>query len=75
MLTDIKWAVEIFKGFEKYKIPWKMMAAAAFMLDDEMIELMRKSGCVYVDICSAYTKITGTSLYFNGIGVNRYKIY
>lgn len=50
LLTDRKRAVEIFKGLEKYKIPWKMIATAAFLLDDELIELMRKSGCVYVDI-------------------------
>lgn len=50
LLTDRKRAVEIFKGLEKYKIPWKMISTAAFLLDDELIELMRKSGCVYVDI-------------------------
>lgn len=50
LLTDRERAIEIFKGLEKYKIPWKMIATAAFLLDDELIELMRKSGCVYVDI-------------------------
>ena len=50
LLTDRQRAVKIFKGLEKYKIPWKMIATAAFLLDDELIELMRKSGCIYVDI-------------------------
>lgn len=50
LLTNRKRAVEIFKGLEKYKISWKMIATAAFLLDDELIELMKKSGCVYVDI-------------------------
>lgn len=50
LLTDRERAVKIFKGLEKYKIPWKMIATAAFLLDDELIELMHKSGCIYVDI-------------------------
>lgn len=50
LLTDRNRAIELFKGLAKYKIPWKMIATAAFLLDDELIELMHKSGCVYVDI-------------------------
>lgn len=50
LLTDRQRAVEIFHGLEKYKIQWKMISTAAFLLDDELIELMSKSGCVYVDI-------------------------
>ena len=50
LLTDRKRAVEIFRGIEKYKIPWKMGATAAFLLDDELIELMRRSGCVFLGI-------------------------
>lgn len=50
LLTDRKRAIEIFKNLEKYKLSWKMIATAAFLLDDELIELMKKSGCVYVDI-------------------------
>ncbi len=50
LLTDRKRAIEIFKGLKPYKISWKMIATAAFLLDDELIELMKKSGCVYVDI-------------------------
>lgn len=50
LLTDRARAVEIFRGLEQYHIPWKMIATAAFLLDDELIELMRKCGCVYVDI-------------------------
>lgn len=50
MLTDRQRAVKIFEGLEKYKIPWKMIATAAFLLDDELIERMGRSGCIYVDI-------------------------
>ncbi|MGN0348715.1 MAG: B12-binding domain-containing radical SAM protein, partial [Roseburia sp.] len=50
LLTDRKRAVKIFNGLKKYKLPWKMIATAAFLLDDELIELMRESGCVFVDI-------------------------
>lgn len=50
LLTDRQRAVEIFEGLEKYKIPWKMAATAAFLLDDELIELMGRSGCIYADI-------------------------
>lgn len=50
LLTDRNRAIKIFMGLEKYRIPWKMIATAAFLLDDELIELMHKSGCTYVDI-------------------------
>lgn len=50
LLTDRERAIKIFKGLKKYKIPWKMIATAAFLLDDELIEQMHESGCVYVDI-------------------------
>lgn len=50
LLTDRQRAVKIFEGLEKYKIPWKMIATAAFLLDDELIERMGRSGCIYVDI-------------------------
>lgn len=50
LLTDRKRAIKIFNGLIKYKIKWKMIATAAFLLDDELIELMRQSGCIYVDI-------------------------
>lgn len=50
LLTDRKRALEIFEGLKKHKIPWKMGATAAFLLDDELIEKMAESGCIYVDI-------------------------
>lgn len=50
LLTDRNRALEIFQGLEKYHLPWKMGATAAFKLDDELIEKMSQSGCVYVGI-------------------------
>ena len=35
---------------KKLIMPWKMAATAVFKLDDELIELMAKSGCEYVCI-------------------------
>lgn len=50
LLTDRKRAIELFNGICKYDVKWKMTATAAFFLDDELIELMARSGCIYVDI-------------------------
>jgi len=50
LLTDRNRAIEIFNGMKQYHVPWKMIATAAFLLDDELIDLMKESGCVYVDI-------------------------
>lgn len=50
LLTDRKRAAAIFEGLCKYDIKWKMIATAAFLLDDELIELMARSGCIYLDI-------------------------
>lgn len=51
-LTNRKRAKELFEGLIKRKInlPWKAIAVAAFLLDDELMELMKKSGCEYIDI-------------------------
>jgi anaerobic magnesium-protoporphyrin IX monomethyl ester cyclase len=35
---------------ENLHLPWKMLGTAIFMLDDEIIELLAASGCVYVDL-------------------------
>lgn len=50
LLTDRNRAIEIFNGLKKFNVKWKMIATAAFLLDDELIELMKESGCIYVDI-------------------------
>ncbi len=50
LLTDRGRAIEILTGLKKYRIKWKMIATAAFLLDDELIDLMKESGCIYVDI-------------------------
>lgn len=43
-------AIDIIKGMIPLKIKWKMIAVAAYFLDDELIELMGKSGCEYICI-------------------------
>lgn len=48
--TDRKRAKKIMEGLVGRNIEWKMIATAAFLLDDELIELMKKSGCRYMDI-------------------------
>lgn len=50
LLTDKNRAMAIFKGMVKHKIKWKMGATAAFLLDNELIELLKESGCIYVDL-------------------------
>ena len=52
LLSNKKRAKQIFsKMIEKQlTMPWKMAATAVFRLDEELIELMAKSGCEYVCI-------------------------
>lgn len=51
-LTSRRRAIELFEGLIKREInlPWKAIAVAAFLLDDELMALMKKSGCEYIDI-------------------------
>jgi radical SAM superfamily enzyme YgiQ (UPF0313 family) len=52
LLFDRKRAEQIFQGMidRGLKMPWVMIATAAFKLDWELIQLMAESGCVYVDV-------------------------
>lgn len=52
MLTDKARAKRIFQGMidRSLVMPWKMIATAGFMLDEELIVLMKRSGCTYVNI-------------------------
>ncbi len=52
MLIDRRRAVEIFQGMvdRNLVMPWSAIAVATFRLDDELIELMRASGCEYIDV-------------------------
>ena len=52
MLIDRRRAVEIFQGMiaRDLVMPWSAIAVATFRLDDELIELMRASGCEYIDV-------------------------
>lgn len=50
--TDSKRAMELFRGMIErgLAMPWKSIATAVFRLDEEQVDLMRESGCTYVDI-------------------------
>lgn len=52
LFTDRKRAVEIFQGMidNKLDLPWLAIAVSAFKLDEELIKLMEKSGCIYINI-------------------------
>ncbi|MBF0207278.1 MAG: radical SAM protein [Oligoflexia bacterium] len=52
LLTNRQRAKNLFNMMIKNKLsmPWKMIATAVFMLDDEMILIMKRSGCKYVCI-------------------------
>lgn len=47
-LVDRDRAIEILKGLIPLGIKWKALTVAAFFLDDELIELMKRSGCEYI---------------------------
>jgi radical SAM superfamily enzyme YgiQ (UPF0313 family) len=51
-LTDRKRTIGILKGLidEKLDLQWKMIATALFYLDYDLLNLMKKSGCQYIDI-------------------------
>lgn len=48
--TDRARAVEIIEGMIERKITWKIMNVAVFFLDDELLELIKKSDCQYICI-------------------------
>jgi len=50
--TDRQRAMDLFKGMIErgLALPWKSIATAVFRLDEAQIDLMRESGCTYVDI-------------------------
>lgn len=52
LLADRKRARELFTGMIKagLTMPWKAIATAVFMLDYELLDLMRESGCEYIDV-------------------------
>ena len=52
LLTDKDRAWAIFEGMIErgLTMPWKMIATAVFKLDDQLIWLMKLSGCEYVNI-------------------------
>lgn len=52
LLLDLERARAIFRGMidRKLDLQWNVIGAAAFRLDDETLELMRESGCCYLDL-------------------------
>ncbi|MEO5358376.1 MAG: B12-binding domain-containing radical SAM protein [Nitrospirae bacterium YQR-1] len=52
LYTDKKRAKELFRGMieEGLSMPWLSIAVAVFRLDEEMIDLMYRSGCKYLNI-------------------------
>lgn len=52
MLFNRRRAVEIFQGMidRKLNLEWVMIATAVFELDEELIVLMKDSGCRYIDV-------------------------
>lgn len=50
LFTDRQRVKEILQGLVGKDIEWKATAVAGFLLDDELIELMKASGCTYMDI-------------------------
>ena len=52
LLFDRARALEIFQGMIKrgLAMPWVMIATAVFELDEELLRVMRASGCEYIDV-------------------------
>jgi len=50
--VDRRRAKDIIRGFieRKYSLKWRIMNLAAYTLDDELLELMIKSGCNHIDL-------------------------
>ncbi|MDI6448141.1 B12-binding domain-containing radical SAM protein [Anaerobaca lacustris] len=52
LFTDRRRARDIFQGMidRGFDLPWKSTATAVFRLDEELLQLMRRSGCQYICI-------------------------
>jgi radical SAM superfamily enzyme YgiQ (UPF0313 family) len=52
LFRDRQRAVDLFRGMIKrgLAMPWKTIATAVFYLDEELVDLMRESGCQYIDV-------------------------
>ena len=52
MLADRDRAMSIFKGMinRGMKMPWMMITTAVFALDEELLRLIKASGCEYLDV-------------------------
>ncbi len=50
--TDRQRAINLFRGMidRGLAMPWKSIATAVFRLDEEQVDLMKESGCTYVDV-------------------------
>jgi radical SAM superfamily enzyme YgiQ (UPF0313 family) len=52
LFANKKRALAIFQGMidQGLDLPWKAISTAVFHLDEELLALMRKSGCQYIDV-------------------------
>lgn len=50
VIMDRNRAIELFKEIKKLNIVWAANAIAAFKLDEELLTIMKESGCKYIDI-------------------------
>jgi radical SAM superfamily enzyme YgiQ (UPF0313 family) len=52
LLVDRERSIDLFQGMidRGLAMPWVMIATAVFKLDEELIKLMKTSGCDYIDI-------------------------
>ena len=47
-LVDRERAIKIMRGLAERDLEWKMAATATFLCDDEILEIMRNTGCKYI---------------------------
>ena len=73
LITDLKYAAELFTALIPLKIMWLGLVTSAVGMDDEMIALFRKSGCKGLLI--GFESITQESQEYIHKGVNRVDNY
>lgn len=73
LITDLKYAAELFAALIPLKIMWLGLVTSAVGMDDEMIALFRKSGCKGLLI--GFESITQESQEYIHKGVNRVDNY
>jgi radical SAM superfamily enzyme YgiQ (UPF0313 family) len=69
IVSNIKWSKELFKALIPLKIHWIAQASSIMASDDELLELMAKSGCAGVFI--GFESLSAKNLESIGKGVNK----